>query len=122
MRQEATILRDYSRDITSTDMLPLDNLHSVLQGLFGEVGSVMAVAKKHRREGKAYPEHQRAAEEEFGDVLWYFVTLCRRLCIDLDTVFPKFTDWNHGQCSKLSTGRSRTTESRQDGGGIARYW
>ena len=93
MRQEATILRDYSRDITSTDMLPLDNLHSVLQGLFGEVGSVMAVAKKHRREGKAYPEHQRAAEEEFGDVLWYFVTLCRRLCIDLDTVFPKFTDW-----------------------------
>ena len=92
MRQEATLLRDYTRDITPTDMLPPDNLHPVLLGLFGEVGSVMAVAKKHRREKEAYPEHQRAAEEEFGDVLWYFVTLCRRLCIDVDTIFPKTAD------------------------------
>ena len=92
LREEATLLRDYTRDITPTDMLPLDNLHLVLMGLFGEVGSVMAVAKKHRREGEAYPEHQRTAEEEFGDVLWYFVTLCRRLCVDVDTVFPKLTD------------------------------
>ena len=92
MGQEATLLRNYTRDITPTDMLPPDNLHPVLLGLFGEVGSVMAVAKKHRREREAYPEHQRAAEEEFGDVLWYFVTLCRRLCIDVETVFPKTTN------------------------------
>ena len=92
MRQEATLLRDYSRDITPTDMLPLDNLHPVLLGLFGEVGSVMTVAKKHRREREAYPEHQHAAEEEFGDVLWYLVTLCRRLGIHVDTVFPRTAD------------------------------
>ena len=89
MREEETLLRDYMRDIAPTDMLPLDSLHPVLLGLFGEVGSVMAVAKKHRREREAYPEHQHAAEEEFGDVLWYFVTLCRRLCVDVDSVFPK---------------------------------
>ena len=89
MAQDMTLLQNYVRDITPTDMLPSGNLHPVLLGLFGEVGSVMAVAKKHRREREAYPEHQRAAEEEFGDVLWYFVTLCRRLCIDVETVFPK---------------------------------
>ena len=88
MRKAATLLQGYSRDTAPTDMLPLDTLHPVLLGLFGEVGSVMAVAKKHRREREAYPEHGRAAEEEFGDVLWYFVTLCRRLGIDVDTVFP----------------------------------
>ena len=92
MRQEATLLRAYARDIAPTDMLPVDDLRPLLLGLFGEVGSVMAVAKKHRREGDAYPEQQHAAEEEFGDVLWYFVTLCRRLCIDVATVFPETTD------------------------------
>ena len=92
MRQETMLLRDYTREITPTDILPVDNLHPVLMGLFGEVGSVMAVAKKRRREREAYPEHQRASEEEFGDVLWYFVTLCRRLRIDVDTVFPKVPD------------------------------
>ena len=91
MPEYGTLLREYTRDIGPTDMLPRDDLHLVLLGLFGEVGSVMAVAKKHRREKEAYPEHYHAAEEEFGDVLWYFVTLCRRLCIDVDTVFPKIS-------------------------------
>ena len=88
MRKDTMLLQGYTRDTGPTDMLPIDNLHPVLLGLFGEVGSVMAVAKKQQREGEAYPEHQRAAKEEFGDVLWYFVTLCRRLGIDVDTVFP----------------------------------
>ncbi len=70
MGQRATLLSDYTRDIAPTDMLAPDSLHPVLLGLFGEVGSVMAVAKKHRREGEAYPEHQRVAEVGFGDVLW----------------------------------------------------
>ena len=88
MQEATTLLREYTRDITPTDMLPTDSLHPVLLGLYGEVGSVMSVAKKHRREREAYPEHRRAAEEEFGDVLWYLVTLCRRLGIDTETVFP----------------------------------
>ncbi len=92
MRPYPTLLQGYTRDTAPTDMLPLDNLHPVLLGLFGEVGSVMSVAKKRQREGEAYPEHQRAVEEEFGDVLWYFVTLCRRLCTDADTIFPETSD------------------------------
>ena len=88
MRKDGTLLQGYARDTVPTDTLPIDNLHPVLLGLFGDFGSVMAIAKKHRRESEAYPEHQRAAEEEFGDVLWHFVTLCRRRRIDVDTVFP----------------------------------
>ena len=88
MPKDVTLLQGYTHDTASTDMLPIDNLYPILLGLFGEVGSVMAVAKKHQREGEAYPEHQCATEEEFGDVLWYFVTLCRRLCIEVDTFFP----------------------------------
>ena len=111
------------RDITPTDMLPLGNLQPILLGLFGEVGSAMAVAKKHRREREAYPEHKRAAEEEFGDVLWYFVTLCRRLGIDVEAVFPKTTnaipavDSSHGSgnLSLLNLGKTTATLLDVDG-------
>ena len=89
MQLDPADLEAYSREIGPTDRLPPNNLHPVILGLFGEVGSVMAVLKKQRREGEAYPEHQDAAEEEFGDVLWYFVTLCRRLGVDAHTIFSK---------------------------------
>jgi hypothetical protein len=52
-------------------------------GLFGEVGSVMAPAKKLHREKEAYPGYRAAVEEEFGDTLWYFSALCRRIGQDL---------------------------------------
>ena len=87
------LLRDYIRKIEPTDnLLPQDNLHPVLMGLFGEVGSVMAAAKKHFREGEAYVEYQYALKEEFGDVLWYFTALCRRLEVGLDTIFSEVID------------------------------
>ena len=79
---EGTILlRDYMREIEPTDKLPQDNLQPVLMGLFGEVGSIMATAKKNHREKAAYAGYRQAVEEEFGDALWYFTTLCRRLDI-----------------------------------------
>ena len=92
MLKYEALLQDYTHNVASTDMLPEDNLRPVLLGLFGEVGSVMAAAKKRRREEDAYPEYQQLAEEEFGDVLWYFVALCRRLCVDVSTVFPEIGD------------------------------
>jgi hypothetical protein len=55
-----------------------------MQGLYGEVGGIMSTAKKHVREGAAYPGFGRAAEEEFGDTLWYFAALCRRLNLSLN--------------------------------------
>ncbi len=85
------LLRDYMREIEPTDKLPQDKLHPVLMGLFGEVGSIMATAKKHLREEEAYAGYQQAAEEEFGDTFWYFTALCRRLGIGVDTVFSEST-------------------------------
>ncbi|MYB88478.1 MAG: pyrophosphatase [Proteobacteria bacterium] len=46
----------------------------------------MATAKKHVRENEAYSGYQQAVEEEFGDTLWYFTALCRRLGTGVDTV------------------------------------
>jgi hypothetical protein len=52
-------------------------------GLFGEVGSIMAPAKKLHREAKAYSGYRTAVIEELGDALWYFSALCRRLGFSL---------------------------------------
>lgn len=83
------LLSDYMREIESTDKLPQDSLNPVLMGLYGEVGSIMATAKKLHREKEAYAGYQQAVEEEFGDALWYFTALCRRLNIGVDTVLSK---------------------------------
>ena len=86
------LLRDYMREIKPTDKLPQDNLEPVLMGLFGEVGSIMATAKKYHREKAAYAGYRQAVEEEFGDALWYFTTLCRRLDIGVDTILSEAAD------------------------------
>ncbi len=72
------LLRDYVDAIRRTDRLAEDDLRPVLMGLFGEVGSIMAPAKKLHREKEAYKGYQSAVEEEFGDALWYFAALARR--------------------------------------------
>ena len=86
------LIYDYMQQIEPTDRLPQDNLQPVLMGLFGEVGSVMATAKKYHREKSAYAGYQQAVEEEFGDALWYFTTLCRRLGIGVDTILSEAAD------------------------------
>jgi NTP pyrophosphatase (non-canonical NTP hydrolase) len=82
---------DYDRQTRETDRFGPHEIAPVLLGLFGEVGGVMAAAKKHRREGKAFVGYRRAVEEEFGDVLWYFTALCRRLGVGLDSVLVSAT-------------------------------
>ena len=83
-------LRDYAREIEATDKLSQEDLRPVLMGLFGEIGGIMAAVKKSHREDSAYLEYQqRALEEEFGDALWYFTALCRRLGVGVDRVFSK---------------------------------
>jgi hypothetical protein len=74
----AVLLQDYVNGIRPTDRLPEDDLRPVLMGLFGEVGSIMAPAKKLHREKEAYPGYRAAVEEEFGDALWYLTGLTRR--------------------------------------------
>lgn len=80
-------LAEYARLIEPTDKLPEDDLKPVLMGLFGEVGSIMAAAKKHLREGDAFSGYRHAVIDEFGDVLWYFAALCRRLKLGIDQIF-----------------------------------
>ncbi|KQY85076.1 pyrophosphatase [Brevundimonas sp. Root1423] len=78
-------ISDYSSLVEPTDILAAD-LPPVLQGLFGEVGGIMSAAKKLVREGPAFPGYLKAAEEEFGDALWYLAALCRRMGLLLEDV------------------------------------
>ena len=86
------VLAKYAADVLPTDALPPDDLTRALMGLYGEVGGIMSSAKKHVREGAAYPGFRRAAEEEFGDTLWYFNAVCRRLNVSLENIFAQATD------------------------------
>jgi hypothetical protein len=72
--------------VEPTDTLPFEDLGPVLLGLFGEVGSITATAKKFHREGEAYAGYRHAVEEEFGDALWYFTALSRRLKVRVDEI------------------------------------
>lgn len=73
----------YERLTRETDRFRSEDISPILLGLFGEVGGVMAAAKKLRREGAAFVGYRRAVEEEFGDTLWYFAALCRRVGVPL---------------------------------------
>src|SRR3954470_14731706 len=75
--------------VEPTDTLLEDDLQPVLLGLFGEVGSIMATAKKLHREKTAYAGYRHAVEEEFGDALWYFAALCRRLDVPMDEILAE---------------------------------
>ena len=69
-------LHCYSQRVETTDNLPLDTIRPVLFGLFGEVGSVLATAKKRVRERALFAQYEQSLVEEFGDTLWYFAALC----------------------------------------------
>ena len=95
MKKEGSLLlSDYAAGIAATDVLNPNDFNPVLQGLYGEVGGIMATAKKHVRDKSAYPGYKRAAEEEFGDTLWYLAAICRRLNVPLDEIFGEAA--NHG--------------------------
>lgn len=89
------LLSDYAAEIASTDVLDPMDINPILQGLYGEVGGIMSTAKKHIREKSAYPGFRLAAEEEFGDTLWYLAALCRRLKIPLDELFAEAASRDH---------------------------
>jgi NTP pyrophosphatase (non-canonical NTP hydrolase) len=96
------LLSEYMSQVEPTDRLPIDDLQPVLLGLFGEVGSIMAAAKKFHREGEAYVGYRHAVEEEFGDALWYFTALCRRLNMRVDEILAKVAS-GEGYRSSITT-------------------
>lgn len=77
----------YEKLVAKTDKFSMEVLKPILLGLYGEVGSIMSAAKKYHREKKAYVGYKDAVEEEFGDALWYFVALCRRMDLNVPCVF-----------------------------------
>lgn len=93
-KEGSLLLSDYAAEIAATDVLDFHDFNPVLQGLYGEVGGIMATAKKNVREGPAYPGFKKAAEEEFGDTLWYLAAICRRVDISLEEIFAAAA--NHG--------------------------
>ena len=88
------LLSEYADAVADTDVLDPRDIGPVLQGLYGEVGGIMSAAKKHIREQNAYPGFKRAAEEEFGDTLWYLAALCRRLSISFDDLIADAVSGN----------------------------
>lgn len=95
MKKEGSLLLSvYAAEIAATDVLEATDLNPVIQGLFGEVGGIMATAKKIVREQAAFPGYRKAAEEEFGDTLWYLAAVCRRMQIPLEDIFAEAA--NHG--------------------------
>lgn len=87
--QSGLSITEYESSSAATDRLAPDALTTVRLGLFGEVGGLMATSKKYHREGEAYAAHKDAVIDEFGDTLWYFAALCRRLGHSLEEVLAE---------------------------------
>ncbi|SDU36542.1 hypothetical protein SAMN05216406_1725 [Nitrosomonas ureae] len=85
-------LQEYERLIVDTDKFPEEEIIPILLGIYGEVGSIMTASKKYSRENKAYAHFRDSVQEEFGDALWYFSALCRRLGAKLGDIFESAID------------------------------
>mgnify|MGYP003624540754 CR=1 FL=1 len=79
-------INEYQTLASSTDHLGErdGDLSVPLLGLFGEIGSLLSEAKKKQRDPVAYLGYERTVLEEFGDVLWYLVSVATRSDIALD--------------------------------------
>ena len=77
------LLAEYEIVVAATDIIDANELHPIQQGLFGEVGGIMATAKKVVREKSTYSTYHKAAQEEFGDTFWYLAAMCRRQAVSL---------------------------------------
>jgi len=97
----------YQRAVRETDRLPPTELGTAMLGLFGEVGSLLAVVKKQRRDAAAYPGYTASIQEELGDILWYFTALVNRAGLDLSIlaqrVFRELRDWEEVERDEAGT-------------------
>jgi len=90
-QHQSILITEYMSRVEPTDRFSSADLQPILLGLFGEVGSIMATVKKLHREKEVYAGYRHAVEEEFGDALWYFAALCRRLGYRLDEILSDAT-------------------------------
>jgi NTP pyrophosphatase (non-canonical NTP hydrolase) len=82
-------LAEYQKTALSTDQnrnAGIGGIRFPILGLFGEVGSLLAEAKKKQRDSLNYGDFRDVMMEEFGDALWYFSNLASRTGISLDSL------------------------------------
>jgi NTP pyrophosphatase (non-canonical NTP hydrolase) len=82
-------LGKYQDEALSTDQnrsAGLGGIRFPILGLFGEVGSLLAEAKKKQRDSLNYEDFRDVMMEEFGDALWYFSNLASRTDTSLQTL------------------------------------
>ena len=112
----------YQRAVKATDHLPPNDLVSPILGLFGEVGSLLAILKKKTREATAYTAFQTRILEELGDVLWYITCTASHAQLDISVLCQRSYNGPHDQImtarSQLATWAdvqcAHRTDDRQD--------
>lgn len=71
-KEGSLLLSDYAAEIAATDVLNPTDFSPVLQGLYGEIGGIMATAKKHIREKSAYPGFKESGRRRVWRHALYF--------------------------------------------------
>ena len=91
-KEGSSYFSDYAAEIAATDVLNRATSILVLQGLYGEVGGIMATVK-NMFETNGLPRFQESGRRRIWRHLWYLAAICRRLNLPLDEIFGKR---NHG--------------------------
>ena len=79
-------LNQYLEFVVKTDKLP--DVDAAVQGLFGEIGSIMSASKKIKREGKdVFTGFKDTLVEEFGDAFWYLCYIAFKSNVDLISIY-----------------------------------
>ena len=82
-------IEQYARRAAKTDNFAEGDITALLLGLFGEVGTLLSVLKKKKRDADAFFGYREALVEEIGDVLWYLNAVARRRGIGLSGLFAR---------------------------------
>lgn len=112
-REGAATLAGYQAAVAATDKLPAEELTMPVLGLFGEVGSLLAVLKKKSRDAAAYAAYDAALTEELGDVLWYLTCIAHRVGLDLGTMF-RTLDLQHGRLAGSQLGAEMFSDLQRE--------
>ncbi len=84
---KSLLVDEYASRAAFTDQREDGNdLSFSMLGLFGEVGSLLSVAKKKQRDQASYLGYADAVVEELGDVLWYLSSIARRTGLKLSDI------------------------------------
>ena len=79
--------QDYRQGIASTDRIDFKvpgNRNIPVFGVVGELGSITAELKKITRDGEMYTQGEQSLVEEFGDLIWYLLSVARQMKVEIE--------------------------------------